>query len=561
MPDTRNIPETQHAVQLVGPGELRLNDGKPVPQPGPRQILARIEAVGLCFSDLKLLKQFSAHGRKAEIVEGLDAAALAEIPSYVPGDEPAVPGHEAVCRVVAVGDEVEHAEVGGRYLIQTDYRWLKTPGSNAALGYNFEGALQEYVLMDERVIVDPDSGESLLIPVGDEHSASAVCLVEPWACVEDSYVSEERRTVRPEGALLVVADTGHKIVGLDQAVAGMKLASVTAVLASESHRATLVQLGMSATEAKGPAKLDDAAFDDIIYYGADAATISALDDKLVPGGILNVVAGGKQVGKPVALNVGRAHYGGTRWIGTTGDNAADSYEMIPDTGEVRHGDRVCVVGAGGPMGQMHVIRDLCSGRRDLSVTASDLDDERLASLRAKAEPMARAAGVELRLANPKTTPDDTAYTYYAIMAPVPALVADAVSKAGENALINVFAGIAPTDKHELDFDAILARRVYLFGTSGSVVRDMKIVLEKLDSGQLDTNASVDAVAGMAGAIDGMAAVENRTLAGKAIVYPELAELPLTKLAELAERYPAVAEKLEDGKWTRAAEDELRRAAK
>ena len=69
------IPETQYAVQLVGPSELRLNTAKPVIRPGPTQVLARIEAVGLCFSDLKLLKQFAGHARKGEILSGIDPAA------------------------------------------------------------------------------------------------------------------------------------------------------------------------------------------------------------------------------------------------------------------------------------------------------------------------------------------------------------------------------------------------------------------------------------------------------------------------------------------------------
>src|SRR5690606_3976258 len=65
------IPRTQYAVQLVGPDELRLNPAKEVHPPGARQILARTEAVGLCFSDLKLLKQFSQHVRKGEITGGI----------------------------------------------------------------------------------------------------------------------------------------------------------------------------------------------------------------------------------------------------------------------------------------------------------------------------------------------------------------------------------------------------------------------------------------------------------------------------------------------------------
>ena len=66
----------------------------------------------------------------------------------------------------------------------------------------------------------------------------------------------------------------------------------------------------------------------------------------------------------------------------------------------------------------------------------------------------------------------------------------------------------------------------MFGTSGSVIEDMRIVLRKVESGQLDSNRSLDAVSGMAGATDGIKAIENRTLAGKIIVYPMLHDVPL-----------------------------------
>ena len=83
-------------------------------------------------------------------------------------------------------------KAGERYLVQTDYRWLPTKSSNAAFGYNFEGALQEFVLVDERVITAPD-GESMFIPAPEDLSASAIALCEPWACVEDAYVEKQRR--------------------------------------------------------------------------------------------------------------------------------------------------------------------------------------------------------------------------------------------------------------------------------------------------------------------------------------------------------------------------------
>ena len=158
-----DLPKSQHAVQLVAANELVLNKSKPLVSPGPHQVLCRIEAVGLCFSDLKLIKQFAAHPRKAEIISGITPDILREISSYVPADKPAVPGHETVVRIEAVGKGVTKFKPGERFLVETDYRWLPTAQSTSAFGYNFEGALQEYVLMDERVITSPQ-GESMLIP-------------------------------------------------------------------------------------------------------------------------------------------------------------------------------------------------------------------------------------------------------------------------------------------------------------------------------------------------------------------------------------------------------------
>jgi len=195
------LPQRQRAVQLVGPDELVFNDCKKVIAPGPHQILCRVEVVSLCFSDLKLLKQFSSHVRKSEIVSGIEPSILREIPSYVPAEAPTVPGHEAVVTVAAVGPEVKIFKRGERYLVQTDYRWLKTKSSNGAFGYNFEGALQEYVLMDERVITSPE-GESMLLSFSEGLSASAVALVEPWACVENAYAAKERQSIRPMGKCL-----------------------------------------------------------------------------------------------------------------------------------------------------------------------------------------------------------------------------------------------------------------------------------------------------------------------------------------------------------------------
>ena len=90
----------------------------------------------------------------------------------------------------------------------------------------------------------------------------------------------------------------------------------------------------------------------------------------------------------------------------------------------------------------------------------------------------------------------------------------------------------------------------------AVIRDMKIVLDKISAGRLNTNSSVAAVSGMRGAIAGIEAVENRTLSGKIVVYPGLPEMELIPLPELEAVLPAVYAKLEAGGWSQAAEAEL-----
>jgi threonine dehydrogenase-like Zn-dependent dehydrogenase len=554
-----NIPDSQYAIQLVGPDELRLNKSKAVIRPGPHQILAKIECVGLCFSDLKLLNQFSGHARKSDIVDGLAPKILAEIPSYVPNDEPTVPGHEVVCRIVEIGDEVKHHTVGERCLVQADFRQLPTAGSNAAFGYNFEGALQEYVLLDERVVVDADGGR-FLIPVEEHLGASQAALVEPWACVEDSYVVLERQKILGTGQLLVVAATGHQIAGVVESFGNAPPAAVTAMVSAD-QRAAINSLGIA--EIKFIDALDaavDEGFDDIIYFGNSKADLDILNDKLTVRGIINVVLGGDRIGELVNVGVGRVHYGFTRWVGTTGSDAAAGYQRIPVNPEVRDNDSVVVIGAGGPMGQMHVIRNICSGRSGLTVAATDLDDHRLESLGKKCAALAAENDVTVELINTKTDPLTNSYSYWALMAPIAVLVEQAIAASKPGALINIFAGIPATVKHELDLDSYIENELYVFGTSGSTIRDMKIVLEKVTSGQLNTNTSVDAISGMAGAASGIEAVKNRTMAGKIIVYPQLHDTGLIPLSELADHFPKVAAKLIDGQWCAAAEEELLRDA-
>jgi threonine dehydrogenase-like Zn-dependent dehydrogenase len=556
------LPKTQYAVQLVGPDKLILNKSKKVFRPGPHQILCRVEAVGLCFSDLKLLKQFSSHVRKSELVSGIDLKILKEIPSYVPGEAATVPGHEASVRIEAIGPGVKNFKVGQRYLVQADYRWLLTASSNGAFGYNFEGALQEYVLMDERVITSPQ-GESMLLPVTENLSSSAVALVEPWACVEDAYASKERTSLKTNGQMLIVADREVSEDVLRNLFSRFgKPAQITWVSLFPAPT-----LNVPIKKAADKQELADAAYDDVLYFGAEAETVEALFSKVAAHGLLNIVLCGGRFSRIVSTAIGRIHYGGIRIIGTRGCDPAQSMQIIPETNEIRPGDRVNVIGAGGPMGMMHVIRNICQGIEGVSVFASDVDDRRLAALTKVARPLAEKNAVQYTADNPtcRDVPSlarlarersSEVFDYIALMAPVPELVAASVQSAARRGLVNIFAGIPAAVTGEIDLNSYIQKQLYFIATSGSTLDDMKRMLEKAESGRLDTNVSVAAVCGLEGATEGIRAVENRSIAGKIIVYPACKNLGLVPLQEMNEKMPEVAKLLNDSLWTKEAEEKL-----
>jgi hypothetical protein len=316
------------------------------------------------------------------------------------------------------------------------------------------------------------------------------------------------------------------------------------------------ELDIAVKKAANVAELTDAGYDDVIYFGSVPEVVEKLFPKIALKGLLNIVLCGGRFGRDIVTMVGRVHYGGIRIIGTTGSDPAESMEIIPETDEIRPGDKINVIGAGGPMGMMHVIRNICQGVEGVSVFGSDVDDGRLAALTKIAAPLAEKNGVLYKTYNPTRQESPGAFDYTALMAPVPALVAAAVRSSAERGLINIFAGIPATVTREIDLDAYIEKQLYFIGTSGSTLDDMKLMLSKVESGRLDTNLSVAAISGLEGATAGIRAVENRSIAGKIIVYPACRDLGLVTLEELAEKMPDVAECLKDGLWTTEAEKKL-----
>ncbi|XP_061559025.1 sorbitol dehydrogenase isoform X2 [Phycodurus eques] len=85
------------SVVLHSQGDLRL-EKRPVPEPGPNEVLLQMHSVGICGSDV----HYWQHGRIGDFVVM----------------KPMVLGHEASGRVVKVGSAVKHLQVGDRVAVE-----------------------------------------------------------------------------------------------------------------------------------------------------------------------------------------------------------------------------------------------------------------------------------------------------------------------------------------------------------------------------------------------------------------------------------------------------------
>jgi len=95
------VEKTMQAWVLGGPGELAIAT-KPVPVPGPAEVLVRIDAVAICATDLEVIE----HGPPARIQGGL------------PFNKNFTPGHEYMGTVAALGAGVDEYAIGERVTVE-----------------------------------------------------------------------------------------------------------------------------------------------------------------------------------------------------------------------------------------------------------------------------------------------------------------------------------------------------------------------------------------------------------------------------------------------------------
>ncbi len=560
------IPHTSLAWRIYGKGMANFGDNKGpveirIPEPRDDEILVRSDAVGLCFSDTKIIKFGNDHPR-------LLGRNLQE--------EPVIPGHEVALTVIKAGkNRQEHYKPGDRFIIQADIRYK---GTKPSYGYVLPGGLSQYGIIGKEAL-DGD-GKSYLIPLKNQNIGySELALVEPWACVVAAYRITHRQGIKKGGTMLIIG-SGNDAKKWSFGNLFSENVPNTVILrdiGQKTHDAVTKALSNTpahiATE-KGPiGKIIDTCtgrkgFDDVILLGDSSDdVVESAASGLGVNGILNYMA---STDKPqiVRIDAGKTHYDVTAVIGSLGIDVQAPYSENPDY--TIKGGSVLMIGAGGPMGQMHIQLAMDSKTPPRRIISTDIDEKRLNTLRNKFTQHAREKGVEYHVVNPKSFRNQDSYReevlqlnkgtlfdYVVCLAAIPAVIEDAATYLGRKSVLNIFAGVSKGTIVNLNVKDPVTKAVRYIGSSGSGLDDMEITLQKLESGELDTNNSVAGISGMNDVWKGIDAVRTGIFPGKIVVYPHIRNLDLISLEELREKYPKIGSCLSiDGKWTKEAEDAL-----
>ena len=211
------IPETMRAVLMPGDKHVELVD-RPVPSPGPHDVLVQTRASAICRSDMSIYYGNPVLGEQRR------------------GDELRVPGHEAAGVVVAVGSQVRAIAVGDRvasYLAVGDHSTalgaqgylMLTPGWEC-FGFDIDGGDADYFRLPE----------ANCLPLPDELSYEAGAVATDM--IGTQYFTQKRLGVS---------------AGSTVAVIGMGPMGSAAVLVARAHQARVIAVDVL------PSRLDSAA--------------------------------------------------------------------------------------------------------------------------------------------------------------------------------------------------------------------------------------------------------------------------------------------------------------
>lgn len=523
-----------------------------VPQITDDELLVRIDAVGLCFSDIKLIKAGEAHPRV--LSENL-------------AQKPIIPGHEAVMTVVKIGARFANRfKVGQRFIIQADIYYR---GVGIAYGYAINGGFAQYSVIDKRVI-EGDEG-CYLLPVSESLPAGLAALIEPWASVIASYMIDKRIAPLKTGKVLIVCEPDDKTIY----VSGLRLTAAKPVsvslLGCSNENIERFTKDFKNTYIRTFDKIPEREkFDDIFLCNIkDRAKAEGIAKLCNENAVVSFI--GAYPDECWSFDVGAIHYKGWFYQGSNLNVLSSAYEKNVRTRLVKGGCCWLVGGAGG-IGQMHTQLTVEATDGPSRILLTDLDDNRIESVHSLVKDKLAARNIEFKTLNPKNFSSqaefDAEVAGFAepsggfddiiMLAPVVSALNSAIPYMKKNGLMNISSsGIPAGEEGLLNVKQIAENGVRFIGASGSLTAHLNHTLKLVEEKKLNPASMLAAIGGIHELKKGLEAVADAEFPGKTVIFPNLEKLPfmpLNRIDELSDKLKSTLSK--DGFYTDETEAEL-----
>lgn len=478
-----------------------------VPQPGPDEVVAKVEAVSICSSDVKIVQLGADH------------------PLFSQRDtlSDAILGHEVCLRVHAVGKNHDDTFTRGQRLgLQPA---MRVDGTRRIFGMDLPGGFAQYLVLGREALAD------YVFAVPESLSAAEISLLEPYACVERAFHANCRQTFDQSGRALFVLGPDA-----DQYATAIPLSwrELTIVDANEGEPRQIPAFLHDLLFQSEKLENLSTAFDDIIALGEiDAETLSKIPPLVAERGLF--LQARQTAVAATAIDPARVHYHSLAFIGTKSHTFTDALSHDAQRFDVRPGGTALVHGAGGAMGRIHVHRLLQLKNGPSVVIASSRKGSRLEDLLTDFEPVARQSDRRLvvvsndKLAETIAALAPNGVDDAVVVAPNVDAVAVAAGFLASDGLLSVFAGFPFGGEIDFDLSGIAVTGKRLTGSTGCTVADMQGVLARVLSGELDVLANVRAVAGLDALPEAFLEVNRGVVSGKIVIYPQSPEEPLRHL--------------------------------
>lgn len=547
-----SIPEKMLAWPLFGAGMEKLgkNDQPcvvPVPEISDDELLVKIDAIGLCFSDVKLIKAGEEHPRV--ISKNLN-------------EDPVIPGHEAVMTVVKTGKNVaDKFKAGQRFIIQAD---IYVKGKGFAYGYAIDGGMAQYSKIDQRVL-NGDEG-CYLIPLPDNISSGIAALMEPWTCVKASYMIDHREKPLDGGTVLVASEKGDTVsYAIGKLLSAAKPSKISLLNVSESlekeFKKTFGPIVESINEVP-----ENMLYDDLFLLNLKRAH----GEKLSKAGNKNAVISfiGIYPSEEWLFDIGNIHYQGWFYQGSTGTDLSAGYGRNLRS-KLKKGGTCWLPGGAGAMGQMHTQLAVEAEDGPKRILVSDMDNVRIAKVSELLKDTIKKRGIEFKTLNPATFSSPAEFENevrkfapggfddIVMLVPVIPVLNSSAKFLKTDGLMNIFAGIPAGKEGSLNIKGIAENGMRYIGSSGSLTSHLKHTLKLVEDAKLNPATALAAIGGMQDLKKGLDAVANAKFPGKTVIFPNCETMPLTVMDNIDQLSPELKATLtKDGFYTKKTEEKL-----